>query len=212
MTQAAICPKCGGRGEVQNDDRQFKVCDACKGWGTQMKEDVISPYACDKCNDTGWQGDNGTYTARSVCDCPKGVAEAKRISKQVAGASIPDLAESAASYDPDSLSFCVELSKCAKRINPNGVHAIVRDQAIALETYDLGVSFEEQQKFDLPPQVTILGVLPADVFSQLMMNNIDPSASPDSSTIKFWIDVFQEMGPDYFAALKKLVAKLEWTV
>lgn len=116
------------------------------------------------------------------------------------------------SVDSDSLSFYVELDKCAKGINPNGVHAIVRDKAIALETYDLGVSFEEQQKFDLPPQVTILGTLPAEVLSQLMMNNLDPDCSPDARIIKLWIDVFQFMGPDYFNTLKKLVAKLEWTV
>ena len=203
------CPKCGGTGLRSRPELEQHPDDVGRMYLCECTQQApISPYACDKCNDTGrieLVGDAHRSPGRTACDCKKGL-------KMTLGAAIPDPTESAASYDPDSLSFYVELSKCAKRVNPNGVHAIVRDQAIALETYDLGVSFEEQQKFDLPPQVTILGALPADVFSQLMMNNLAPSASPDSSTIKFWIDVFQEMGPDYFSALKKLVAKLEWTV
>lgn len=103
-------------------------------------------------------------------------------------------------------------STCTKGINPNGVHLLVRDDFVALETYDRDVSFEDQQAYDLPPQITCLERPTAEVLAQLLMNELDPDGKFDGQALHFWTDAFQFMGPDYFNALKRLVAKLEWTI
>lgn len=112
----------------------------------------------------------------------------------------------------ENLSEIIDLETSRRDINPNGVHVAVGDRLVALETEDLNVSFEEQQKFDLPPQVTVLTKFEAEVMGQLLMNELSPDGNIPADVVHYWIDVFQFMGKDYFDTLKKLVAKLEWTV
>ena len=217
-TDPKICHKCSGTGQMlvpggRTMTDYYMPCDEC--FGTGRTPVAIAPFPDELVERAAAMAERvRAHDEKHQRRMEEAMLYGLRYSTdaKLVDAAVKGMFSKAAEASEQAQGDAIDLEACQKDVNPNGVHVIVRDKLVALETEDLSITFEEQMKYDLPQQVAILTRFAAEVMAQLMMNELSPDGSVNKDTIHYWLDVFDFMGPDYFQSLKKLVAKLEWTI